>query len=170
MRHRRQRRQAAFELRVRILPYIEEEQLYKQFKLDEPWDSEHNKALLDQMPAVYANPSSPSEDQTTYLLPVGVGTAWSKSDGPSIKEIRDGTANTVMLLEIDPEKAVEWTKPIDLEIDPDDPFTGLGHLPAGPVFRAAFFDGSVRQISVDVDRTQFLRLLDPRDGNVVEIP
>src|SRR5262249_34008276 len=31
--------------RVAILPFIEQEALYKKFKLDEPWDSPHNKKL-----------------------------------------------------------------------------------------------------------------------------
>ena len=39
--------------RVLILPYVEQEDLYKQFHLDEPWDSEHNKKLIEKMPAVY---------------------------------------------------------------------------------------------------------------------
>ena len=42
--------------RVLILPYIEQQELYKQFRLDEPWDSTHNIALLDRMPATYAPP------------------------------------------------------------------------------------------------------------------
>ncbi len=40
--------------RVFILPYIEQQDLYKQFHLDEPWDSEHNKKLLAKMPVIYA--------------------------------------------------------------------------------------------------------------------
>src|SRR5262249_22217463 len=40
--------------RVAILPYIEQQALYNQFKRDEPWDSEHNKKLLAKMPAIYA--------------------------------------------------------------------------------------------------------------------
>ena len=38
--------------RVLILPYTEEAALYKEFHLDEPWDSEHNKNLIARMPAV----------------------------------------------------------------------------------------------------------------------
>ena len=34
--------------RVQILPYIEEQQLYQDFHLDEPWDSEHNIKLLEK--------------------------------------------------------------------------------------------------------------------------
>src|SRR2546421_177216 len=40
--------------RVAILPFIEEDNLYKQFKLDEPWDSDHNKKLIERMPKLYA--------------------------------------------------------------------------------------------------------------------
>ena len=43
--------------RVAILPYVEQQALYNKFKLDEPWDSPHNKALIEEMPAVYACPS-----------------------------------------------------------------------------------------------------------------
>src|SRR5262249_7254639 len=42
--------------RVAILPFIEEEALYRQFKLDEPWDSPHNKKLIPLMPKTYAAP------------------------------------------------------------------------------------------------------------------
>ena len=40
--------------RVAILPFIEEEKLYKEFKLDEPWDSADNKKLIEKMPKLYA--------------------------------------------------------------------------------------------------------------------
>ena len=40
--------------RVALLPFLGEKGLYEQFHLDEPWDSPHNKLLLDQMPNVYA--------------------------------------------------------------------------------------------------------------------
>jgi hypothetical protein len=35
--------------RVAILPYLDEVELYKQFRLDEPWDSPHNSALIKKM-------------------------------------------------------------------------------------------------------------------------
>src|SRR5262245_25099565 len=40
--------------RVQILPFVEQDELYKQFTLDEPWDGEHNKALVAKMPKLYA--------------------------------------------------------------------------------------------------------------------
>jgi Protein of unknown function (DUF1559) len=37
--------------RVAILPYVEESQVYKQFNLEEPWDSATNKKLIEKMPS-----------------------------------------------------------------------------------------------------------------------
>src|SRR5262249_42923145 len=42
--------------RVRLLPHMEEDKLYKEFKLDEPWDSANNIKLLERMPKVYESP------------------------------------------------------------------------------------------------------------------
>jgi RNA polymerase sigma factor (sigma-70 family) len=48
--------------RVAILPYIEQDNLFKQFKLDEPWDSDHNKKLLALMPSTYRTPGIGPKD------------------------------------------------------------------------------------------------------------
>src|SRR5215208_5386317 len=40
--------------RVQILPYLEEDKLYFEFKLDEAWDSDHNKKLIEKLPKTYA--------------------------------------------------------------------------------------------------------------------
>ena len=41
--------------RVKLLPFLEQNALYQQFHLDEPWDSEHNLKLVDRMPAYFAD-------------------------------------------------------------------------------------------------------------------
>ncbi len=55
--------------RVAILPFLEQDNLYRQFKLDEPWDSEHNKKLISKMPKIYQglNAKLNSEFKTVYL-------------------------------------------------------------------------------------------------------
>ena len=54
--------------RVHMLPYMEYGNLYDRFRLDEPWDSPHNQALIPLMPDVYRSPFSLApEGQTTYL-------------------------------------------------------------------------------------------------------
>jgi RNA polymerase sigma factor (sigma-70 family) len=52
--------------RVAILPFIEQDNLYRQFKLDQPWDSEHNLKLLAQLPNVYRVGIEPKDATHTY--------------------------------------------------------------------------------------------------------
>jgi RNA polymerase sigma factor (sigma-70 family) len=61
--------------RVALLPFMDQNALYQQFKLDEPWDSEHNLKLLGQMPAIYRVGFEPKgSTHTYYQVFAGVGT------------------------------------------------------------------------------------------------
>jgi Protein of unknown function (DUF1559) len=64
--------------RVLLLPFLEQENLYGKFQLNEPWDSPHNKALLPLMPRVYASEQTyPNRPDVTYIqVLVGKGTAF----------------------------------------------------------------------------------------------
>jgi type II secretory pathway pseudopilin PulG len=136
--------------RVQILPFIEEAPLYKEFHLDEPWDSEHNKPLIANMPRIYGNPSRPMDSKTNYLVPVGPGTVFEGDKGLKISQITDGTSNTILAVEANEDRAVIWSKPDDLPVNLEKPLTGLGGLrPSG--FQAIFCDGSVRLISNSSD-------------------
>ena len=113
--------------RVAILPYLEQQKLYDEFHHDEPWDSEHNKTLIAKIPDVF----KPATDQkieagkTCYLVPVGPGTIFEKATDADFAEIKDGTSNTIMIIEAVPERAVEWTRPDDWTFDPENPVQGL---------------------------------------------
>ena len=136
--------------RVQILPYLEEDALYKEFHLDEAWDSPHNKPLIAKIPAVYQNLNRPPDGKTNYLAPVGPGTVFKGKTGKKITEITDGTSNTILLVEANEDRAVEWTKPDDLAVDLNKPLAGLGQLrPNG--FYAAFCDGSVQMLPSDIN-------------------
>ncbi|MFL5245622.1 MAG: DUF1559 domain-containing protein [Gemmataceae bacterium] len=132
--------------RVHILPYIEQEALYKEFHLDEPWDSAHNKKLLARMPKIYQSSKSLAEGLTTYLTPRAKETVFPGKDAVSIKDITDGTSNTIMIVDADDAHAVAWTKPEDLPIDSKKPEAGLANR-NGKGFLVAMCDGSVRFIS-----------------------
>ena len=152
--------------RVHILPYIEQNGLYERFHLDEPWDSVHNKKLIDQMPATYDCPSvSVSQGKTIYLGVTGKGGVFSKK-GTQLAEITDGTSNTAMLVEVDPELAVEWTKPQDYERDQSNPLRGLGNAQPGG-FNATLADGSVRFVPKDIDPELWKNLTQMNDGNAI---
>ena len=75
---------ASLELGVAILPYLGENEkaVYGQFKLSEPWDSPHNKALLAKMPKVYAPAVAKNGEKdknvTHYLGFVGKGAIFSR--------------------------------------------------------------------------------------------
>jgi hypothetical protein len=137
--------------RVAVLPFIEQDNLYKQFKFDEPWDSENNKKLIPLMPKTYVDPLAAKGEpgKTTYQIFVGGGAAWERGPKqPSFpKSFADGTSNTILIAEA--AEPVVWTKPDDLAYDPSQPLPKLGADPTvGPA--VAMADGSVRIIPAKV--------------------
>jgi hypothetical protein len=155
--------------RVAILPYISEDKLYKQFRLEEPWDSEHNKKLIERMPAIYRSPAQKvGGGKTCYLAPSGMADkAHIGAKGATFpKDFPDGTSNTILLVEANDDAAVDWTKPEDLAVDPKNPFKGLlGHYEQG--FLAAIADGSARFISRSMAPTDLLAAFTRDGGEVV---
>jgi len=138
--------------RVGILPFIEQNSLYKEFHLDEPWDSEHNKALIAKMPAVFRDPHEDAgSTNSSYFIPTGKGMFGGKEEGLNIRNISDGAQNTIMLVEA--KQDIPWTKPDDIEIDSDasKPLPEFGGYLTTNNFLAAFVDGHVEVISKDID-------------------
>ncbi len=143
--------------RVEILPFLDENKLYKEFHLDEPWDSAHNKRLIERIPKVFR--SSGARNQvpgvTTFLVPVGKEVAFTgEAKGRQmVKEFTDGTSNTILLVDAAGERGVIWTRPDDLAIDPKQPKKGLNGEHAGR-FLFGMADGSIKRVSKDVsDKT-----------------
>ncbi|HVS36300.1 MAG TPA: DUF1559 domain-containing protein [Gemmataceae bacterium] len=159
--------------RVQLLPYLGQDKLYKQFHLEEPWDSENNKRLIAQMPDVFraptADPKLAAAGKTTYLAPIGDATMFPPGRGVGIAEVTDGTCCTILFVEVNDDHAVPWTAPEDLVYDPKEPMTGLGdHFHGG--FLAAFADGSAhflpKSLGLEAIRGMFTR----NGGEVVNVP
>jgi RNA polymerase sigma factor (sigma-70 family) len=122
--------------RVALLPYLDEEDLHKSFKLDEPWDSEHNKKLLDKMPAVFGDQGN----ETVYQVFVGPDTAFEGAKPKQFGDIKDGTGHTILLAVAS--QPVPWTKPADLPYLADKLLPKLGgQFKEG--FHVASADGAV---------------------------
>jgi hypothetical protein len=155
----------ALSWRVLLLPYIEQMNLYQKFKLDEPWDSKHNLALLDKMPAVFRSPrvTLKRKGYTVYQAFTGAETLFQT--GKTFRfpaSIPDGTSNTIMAVEAT--SAVPWTKPMDIPFDakkdPPDFGKAFGQRP-----QCVMFDGSTRTLDLGRISKQTLKYaIMPADG------
>ena len=157
--------------RVLILPYLGHDALYKEFRLDEPWDSDHNKQLIAAMPMVYRSPNSAVGQfgKTNYLTVRNEHSVFPGDKGIAISEITDGTSNTIMTVEVPDESAVVWTKPDDFAYDETNPLKGLtGMRPGG--FNAGFADGSVRFIASSIDPAVLKALFTRNGGEAARVP
>ncbi|HUG92824.1 MAG TPA: DUF1559 domain-containing protein [Planctomycetaceae bacterium] len=153
--------------RVAILPFIEQARLYEQYRFNEPWDSEHNRTILAQIPDVYRHPDEPSDGtNASYFALVGEKTVFTGAKAPRneagtrVSQITDGTSNTLLVVEA--KRQIPWTKPEDIPFDPGNELPKLGGYTEGG-FNAALCDGSVRFLSNAIQET-VLRALITRGG------
>jgi hypothetical protein len=154
--------------RVLILPYLEQEKLFKEFKLDEPWDSDHNKKLLARMPKVYAIPgkTKPDETDTYYRVFVGNGAAWDLIQGARYPaSITDGTSQTILC--VTAAQAVPWTKPDELAFDPDKDMRKLLGAVVNGKAQVAMFDGSSYTLKKIPSKETVNALITPNGGEVI---
>lgn len=157
--------------RVHVLPYVEQDNLYQQFKLNEPWDSPHNKKLIARMPDIYKSPLSPHLDagKTTYLVPVGPKTIFPGKKGLPISKIPDGTSNTILVVDADVSRAVFWTQPDDLPVDAKEPWAGLLRPKANGVL-VVFADGSARLVRRTLAPQHLYGMFTAAGGEIVPDP
>jgi hypothetical protein len=160
--------------RVHILPYMNQNNLYKLFRLDEPWDSEHNIKLLKMLPDCYfgmaANPNQDNLEagKTIYLRPTGKGTLFDGSTAPTFAMMTDGTVSTMLAVVAGDDHAVEWTRPVDWKFDSEKPWQGLG-VKKGEKLKIVTADGAGHRIRDDIDDVQLRNLVNPQDGDIVRM-
>jgi hypothetical protein len=164
--------------RVALLPFLEEDHLYRRFKLDEPWDSPHNKPLVARTPRCYV-PALGGDDPpglTRYQVFVGPGTAFERP-GLTWDDFPDGRAGTILVVEAG--EPVPWAKPVDLAYDPEQPLPPLGGVFTRAVpsflgqrrvagFVACFADGSTRFVRQDTGEATLRALITRNGGEKVD--
>ncbi|MBC8356291.1 MAG: DUF1559 domain-containing protein [Planctomycetes bacterium] len=154
--------------RVHLLPLINERKLYKEFALDQPWDSPHNKRLIEKMPNVYESQwLGIKTGHTTFLAPAGEDTIFGGPKAVAFNNIIDGTSNTMTLVEVKPSLSVPWTAPKDYAFNPTLPAEGL-RVGTDGRFLAALADGSVQMLRANIPAELFLRLFQMSDRKVID--
>jgi beta-lactamase regulating signal transducer with metallopeptidase domain len=152
--------------RVALLPYLSAngEELYKRYRLDEPWDSEHNQQLIAEGAHFYDVPGENPSDDCGYFVLVGPGTVFDPSKSKSsMRAIADGTSRTLGVVEA--KRNFPWTKPEDIQYSPDGPMPKLGGNFEGG-FSCLFMDGSAHFIPADIEEP-VLRALVSKAGREV---
>ncbi len=159
--------------RVHLLPFLDELELYNKFHLNEPWDSPHNKSLLEQMPDIYAkdvslSPPPIAPGHTTLQAPFGENTIFDGGKGTSFRQITDGSSNTIAIIEVTAANAVPWTAPQDYAFDPESPLVGI-RFETDDRWLAGFADGSVHSLRRTLSPISVLHLFQRNDGQVVAL-
>ncbi len=141
--------------RVRVLPFLEQANLYEQFKLDEAWDSENNKPLAEKMPELYGKDSKTGKTKF----------CWIESKVQGFANITDGTSNTIAMIEST--ELVPWTQAKDISIEAAEKMI-LG-LPDGQDIVVGMYDGSVRKLNNKIPAETLHALLTPDGGEAVDL-
>lgn len=137
--------------RVELLPLLDQQKLYDQYKKNEPWDSAANMKVLAQMPVVFKDLRAKSETNNTAVTAAyGKNLAFEPGDkeGRIFPDFPDGLSNTIAVIGVQTE--IPWTKPEDIEIDvTQNKLPALGTAEQGYLF--GFCDGSVRRAPGNLD-------------------
>lgn len=150
--------------RTLILPFIEEGNLYKQFRLDEPWNSPHNIEVSQKYLDMFHCPNDKGAGSfdTSYVAVVGSDTAWNTKRRKLA--FKDGGADTILLIEMK-NTSIAWAEPRDLDLSnlpPGITKTNLLHSLSNHHiggFHALFADGHVELIPSTIPWSQFEALL-----------
>jgi prepilin-type N-terminal cleavage/methylation domain-containing protein len=153
--------------RVVLLPYLEHGPLHNQCNLAEPWDGPNNRKLAAPMPRVYAfhDHHGPAVTTANYLAVVGPETAWPGHRRLSLKDVTDGTSQTILVVE-NLGAEVPWMEPRDLSFAH---MSFTGNDPAGVSSwyvdpAVATLGGSVFRLGKGVARAALRALLTASGG------
>ena len=153
--------------RVLLLPFLDEQPLYDQYRFDEPWNGENNRKVMVQRPKFYASglQLSPTKHATTYLGVESRRSMWPRQFSVKIADVSDGTSNTIHLVE-NMHSDVVWSEPREMtEKDVLSQLRLKGQQPSGnpkQVIPILLVDGAVRMVSPQINRDTFVSLLTPR--------
>jgi prepilin-type processing-associated H-X9-DG protein len=136
--------------RTLILPYLEQEALYRTIDLSKPWNDPANAgALGTSLPVFHCPESVRAQSTTTYLATTAPNGCLIPKEPRRLTEITDAHESTLMVIEAGEDNAVPWMTPVDADellVLSLGPTTRLHH--AGGM-NACFVDGQVFFLKAD---------------------
>jgi beta-lactamase regulating signal transducer with metallopeptidase domain len=148
--------------RVEILPYLEQAALYNEYRQNEPWDSEHNRKVMAQMPEVFRHPNDDRKStNSSYFVITGTGSMFDGKEGTRLRDVVDGMSKTLMVVEA--KRDIPWTKPEDIPFADDKPLPKLGGWGNG-TFAISRADGSSMVLLDSID-AELLKSLITKNGH-----
>lgn len=128
--------------RVLILPYIERQDIYDQYRFDEPWDGPNNSQLHSERVSYYECPSDShaTRTETSYLAITGPQTIWPGATSTKMSDIKDGPDNTILLVEAH-NTGIHWMEPRDLDFANLSTLSSTHHHGRHDFTNAVFADG-----------------------------
>lgn len=151
-----------------ILPFVDNAPLYNQIDFDQPWSTPANQALFKQEIPYYLNPTiseKKSPDGLGLSHYVGNELFLKKNAGIRLRDITDGTTNTIMAVEAG-ENFKPWGDPTNIANPSNIMRAGKKTAYRGGR-HVLMADGSVRFISENIAPETLKHLSIPNDGNVV---
>lgn len=182
--------------RVLILPFMEQNTVYQAYDFTVPWDHPKNKKVVDTVIKIYTDPIHGADvgPVTHYAAIVGDGALFppagfkmndlqnplgnlAQGAVTRLRDITDGTSNTIAVAPVDPARKIPWAKPEDIAFGADFPGLGKpGGIAApypksgsdGRLTPVAFGDGSIQTLDSAVDPKTLKALITIRGGEVID--
>jgi len=140
--------------RVRVLPFLDQVNLFQQFDLSQSWDSEANRPFSETRVLAFGVVGETNE----------TGLRWVQSDVERLADLTDGTSNTIAFIHSAPPVPWAANKPLTH----NDAVRMFLALKPGETMIVGMYDGSVRRIPADTKMETFEAMLTPNGGEVVE--
>lgn len=161
-------RKTPYSWRVALLPFLDRQDLYKQYRQDEPWDSEHNRQIIAQGAELFSVPTENPNGDCSFFLLVGPGAVFDPTQPPPrIRDITDGSSKTIGI--VTAKRSVPWTMPVDIEYDPAKPLPRLGGFFPGGFF-ATGMDSAVHFLPDTTDEATMRAYITRAGRELVAMP
>ncbi len=137
--------------RTLILTYMGDPISYAALDMSKPWDDPANAEVFKNTHWIYTCESANNSSlQTTYMALLAPNGCFRGSSSTSLHDFKDGTSNTILVIEVDAAHAVPWMSPNDADLDFFLSLDAQSKLPHNHGITALFADGTVRCLPADM--------------------